>query len=94
MRIVLWDTRHNDAQKDFAGGMGVGMHPGKGGLRGRIIRMMYQRDCRPVAMNFAYLSAILKQLGHQVTYAVDRNVVLPTATEFRIVRVSTCQPRR
>lgn len=72
MKIVLWDTRHNDAQKDFAGGMGVGMHPGSGGVRGRIIRMMYQRDCRPVAMNFAYLSAIFKQMGHQVQYAVDR----------------------
>ena len=41
MNIVLWDTRKNDVQKDFAGGMGVGMHPGAGGPRGKIIRYMY-----------------------------------------------------
>ena len=71
MKIVLWDTRRNDAQKDFAGGMGVGMHPGTGGVRGRIIRSMYMRDYRPPALNFAYLAAILKQLGHDVEYVLD-----------------------
>ena len=56
MNVVLWDTRRNDVQKDFAGGMGVGMHPGTGGWRGKIIRHMYKQDYRPVAMNFAYFS--------------------------------------
>jgi radical SAM superfamily enzyme YgiQ (UPF0313 family) len=74
LKIAMWDTRRNDAQKDFAGGMGVGMHPGGGGLRGRIVRMMYQRDYRPVALNFAYLGAVLKRLGHRVTYVTDRLV--------------------
>ncbi len=71
MKFVLWDTRQNDAQKDFAGGMGVGMHAGSGGLRGRVVRYMYRRDYRPPAMNFAYLSAILKRLGHHVEYSLD-----------------------
>ena len=71
MKFVLWDTRKNDAQKDFAGGMGVGMHPGTGGIRGRIVRRMYWRDYRPPSMNFAYLSAILKKLGHEVVYSLD-----------------------
>ena len=71
MKIVLWDTRKNDAQKDFAGGMGVGMHPGTGGIRGRIVRRMYKRDYRPPSMNFAYLSAILKNMGHNVEYTLD-----------------------
>ena len=56
MQIVLWDTRKNDVQKDFAGGLGVGMYPGGGGIRGRIIRHFYKRDFRPVALNFAYLA--------------------------------------
>ncbi len=72
MQIVLWDTRRNDAQKDFAGGMGVGMYPGRGGLRGRLVRRWYQRDYRPPALNFAYLGAIFRQLGHQVQYVEDR----------------------
>ena len=72
MHVVLWDTRRNDTQKDFAGGMGVGMYHGRGGLRGRLVRRWYQRDYRPVAMNFAYLGAILRQLGHDVQYVQDR----------------------
>jgi radical SAM superfamily enzyme YgiQ (UPF0313 family) len=72
MKIVLCDTRINHAQKDFAGGFGVGMFPGRGGWRGRVVRYMYHRDRRPVALVFAYLSAIFKRLGHQVTYTVDR----------------------
>jgi radical SAM superfamily enzyme YgiQ (UPF0313 family) len=71
MKVVLWDTRRNDVQKDFAGGMGVGMHPGTGGWRGRIIRRLYKQDYRPVAMNFAYLAAIVKKLGHNVGYSLD-----------------------
>ena len=72
MKVVLWDTRQRDVQKDFAGGMGVGMHPGTGGWRGKIIRYLYRRDFRPMALNFAYLAAVIRQLGHQVEYSVDR----------------------
>ncbi|MEM8678832.1 MAG: radical SAM protein [Planctomycetota bacterium] len=71
MKITLWDTRKNDAQKDFAGGMGVGMFPGGGGLRGELVRRWYRRDYRPVAMAFAYLAAIFRQLGHAVQYVED-----------------------
>lgn len=71
MKVVLWDTRRNDVQKDFAGGMGVGMHPGTGGWRGKIVRHLYKQDYRPVAMNFAYLAAIVKKLGHTVSYSLD-----------------------
>lgn len=72
MRVVLWDTRRNDVNKDFAGGFGVGMYPGLGGVRGWIVRRFYRRDYRPVAMSFAYLAAILRQHGHTVEYALDR----------------------
>lgn len=69
--VALWDTRRNDVQKDFAGGMGVGMFPGGDGLRGSIIRAMYKRDYRPAALNFAYTGAVLKKMGHQVSYLQD-----------------------
>jgi hypothetical protein len=59
--------------------MGVGMFPGRGGLRGRLVRHWYRRDYRPVAMAFAYLGAIFKQLGHDVDYVEDE---LPTADVF------------
>lgn len=72
MHVVLWDTRRRDVSKDFAGGFGVGQFPGGGGLRGRIVRYFYKRDHRPVALNFAYLAAIFRQLGHEVEYAEDR----------------------
>ena len=72
MNVVLWDTRRNHAQKDFAGGMGVGMHPGTGGLRGKLIRQMYLRDYRPTALNFAYLVAVIKRLGHTPIYSLDQ----------------------
>ena len=72
MHVVLWDTRQLDVSKDFAGGFGVGMFPGGGGWRGRIIRMGYKRDHRPVALAFAYLAAIFQRLGHTVEYAEDR----------------------
>lgn len=71
VKILLWDTRLNDVQKDFAGGMGVGMHPGTGGVRGKIVQRMYRRDYRPTALNFAYLVAILKKLGHDVAYHLE-----------------------
>ncbi len=72
MNVVLWDTRRNNAQKDFAGGMGVGMYPGTGGVRGKIIRQMYLRDYRPTPLNFAYLIAVIKQLGHTPIYSLDQ----------------------
>ena len=75
MNIVLWDTRKNDVQKDFAGGMGVGVPPGTGGPRGKVIRYMYLRDNRPPAMNFAYVGAILKELGHKVSYELEKTPV-------------------
>lgn len=72
MNVVLWDTRRNNAQKDFAGGMGVGMHPGTGGIRGKIIRQMYLRDYRPTPLNFAYMVAVIKKLGHVPIYSLDQ----------------------
>ncbi len=81
MNVVLWDTRQNDAQKDFAGGMGVGMHPGTGGLRGKIVRHLYLRDYRPTPLNFAYLVAIIKRLGHTPIYVLDQEKP-PTADVY------------
>lgn len=71
MHIVLWDTRKRDVTKDMAGGFGIAKYHGRGGVRGRIIRHFYKRDYRPTALNFAYLAAIFKKLGHRVTYSLD-----------------------
>jgi len=71
MRIVLWDTRELDVSKDFAGGMGVGIYPRRPGFRDRLIRHFYSRDRRPVALLYAHLAAIFRQLGHSVEYAED-----------------------
>ena len=72
MYVVLWDTRKLDASKDYAGGFGIGMYPGRGGPRGRIIRRFFTRDRRPVALLFAHLAAIFHRLGHRVEYSEDR----------------------
>ena len=72
MRIALWDTRQADVSKDFAGGYGVGQYHGGGGIGGRLIRYLYKRDRRPVALVFAHLAAIFRQLGHTVEYSEDR----------------------
>lgn len=72
MRIVLWDTRQADASKDFAGGYGVGQYHGGGGLGGKLIRRLYKRDRRPVALVFAHLAAIFRRQGHAVEYSEDR----------------------
>lgn len=72
MHVVLWDTRRSDVSKDFAGGYGVGQYHGAGGLGGRLIRYAYKRDRRPVALVFAHLAAIFRQLGHTVEYSEDR----------------------
>jgi anaerobic magnesium-protoporphyrin IX monomethyl ester cyclase len=71
MRVVLWDTRQRDVAKDFAGGFGVGQFPRRGGWRGRLVRYAFKRDRRPVALAFAYLAAIFRQLGHEVEYSED-----------------------
>ena len=71
MKVCLWDTRRNNVQKDFAGGMGVGMPQKSAHFRENFIRRMYLRDYRPTALNFAYLVAVMKQLGHDVTYVLD-----------------------
>ena len=72
MHICLWDTRQRCISKDFAGGFGVGMFTGARSFRQRLVRWGYHRDCRPVALNFAYLAAIFRRLGHRVEYCVDR----------------------
>lgn len=74
MHIVLWDTRRLDVAKDFAGGFGVGQYHGAGGAAGRLVRWFFKRDRRPVALNFAYLAAILRQLGHSVEYCEDEPI--------------------
>jgi anaerobic magnesium-protoporphyrin IX monomethyl ester cyclase len=72
MHVILWDTRKRDVSKDFAGGFGVGQHPGHGGWRGQIIRRFFTRDRRPVALLLAYLAAIFHRLGHTVEYVEER----------------------
>ncbi len=72
MDVILWDTRRRNVSKDFAGGMGVGIYHGEGGIRGRIIRSFYLRDRRPVALSFAYLAAIFHKLGHTVRYCTEK----------------------
>lgn len=81
MRVVLWDTRRLDVAKDFAGGFGVGQFPARGGWRGRLVRHAFKRDRRPVALAFAYLAAIFRQLGHQVEYSEDR---LPAGADLYV----------
>lgn len=81
MQIVLWDTRQLDVSKDFAGGFGVGQYHGRGGLMGRWVRYMYTRDRRPVALAYAYMAAIFRQLGHKVRYAEDE---LPTDADVYV----------
>lgn len=77
MHIVLWDTKTNAVQKDYAGGMGTGLYRGRGGFGDWLIGRGYHRDHRPVALNFAYLAGIFKQSGHTVEYVSDQ--MPPTA---------------
>ena len=85
MRVVLWDTRELDVAKDFAGGFGVGQYPGRGGIGGFVIRRFYKRDYRPVALLFAYLAAIFRDLGHKVEYALER---VPTGADLYVFNPS------
>ena len=50
-----------------------------------MIRWAYKRDCRPVALNFAYLAAIFRQLGHTVEYAEDN---VPTGADLYVFNPS------
>src|SRR5580765_1361266 len=70
LRIVLWDTRHGGAFKDFAGGYGVGQFRGKG-LRAKIIEHFYRSDFRSPPLAYGYLAAGLGKLGHQVEYRIE-----------------------
>jgi anaerobic magnesium-protoporphyrin IX monomethyl ester cyclase len=79
MHIVLWDTRQGGATKDFAGGFGTGEYQGVGGPADRLVRYAMNRDRRPVALAFAHLAGIFRELGHTVEYAVDR---LPAADVY------------
>jgi anaerobic magnesium-protoporphyrin IX monomethyl ester cyclase len=70
LHIVLWDTRHGGAFKDFAGGFGVGQFRGSG-LRAKIIEYFYRNDFRSPPMAYGYLAAGLAQLGHTVEYCLE-----------------------
>ncbi|MGE5195341.1 MAG: B12-binding domain-containing radical SAM protein [Deltaproteobacteria bacterium] len=70
LRIVLWDTRHGGAFKDFAGGFGVGQFRGKG-LRAKIIEHFYRRDFRAPPLAYGYLAAGLAEHGHSVEYCLE-----------------------
>lgn len=70
MQIILWDTRHGGAFKDFAGGFGVGQFRGTG-LRAKIIEHFYRRDFRAPPLAYGYLAAALKDQGHSVAYALE-----------------------
>ncbi|MCA9233893.1 MAG: radical SAM protein [Planctomycetales bacterium] len=78
MHIALWDTRRRHVTKEFGAGFGMGAYHGLGGLRGKLIRRWYVRDRRPVALAYAYLAGIFRQLGHSVEYAED---CLPDAAD-------------
>jgi radical SAM superfamily enzyme YgiQ (UPF0313 family) len=70
LRIVLWDTRHGGAFKDFAGGYGVGQFRGKG-LRAKVIEHFYRSDFRSPPLAYGYLAAGLAKLGHKVDYCLE-----------------------
>lgn len=74
LRFALWDTRRRGVAKDFAGGFGVGQYRGRG-VAGRLIGHFFARDRRPVALQYAYLAAILRRLGHTVEYCLDGSPV-------------------
>src|SRR5262245_54016601 len=70
LHIVLWDTRHGGAFKDFAGGFGVGQFRGSG-LREKFIEHFYRRDFRAPPLAYGYLAAGFAKLGHTVEYCID-----------------------
>jgi radical SAM superfamily enzyme YgiQ (UPF0313 family) len=70
LHIVLWDTRHGGAFKDFAGGYGVGQFRGRG-LRAKIIERFYRNDFRSPPLAYGYLAAGLAKLGHRINYCLE-----------------------
>lgn len=70
MHIVLWDTRHGGAFKDFAGGYGVGTFRGND-LRGKIIERFYTTDFRSPPLAYGLIAGGLRAKGHTVEYALD-----------------------
>jgi hypothetical protein len=76
MQIVLWNTCRRATAKDLAAGFGAGRAPARTGWRGRLLQLL-TRDCPPVPLVFAHLSAIFRRLGHEVRYVEDR--LLPGA---------------
>ena len=70
LQIVLWDTRHGGAFKDFAGGYGVGQFHGRG-FRGKVIEQFYRRDFRSPPLAYGYLAADLAERGHSVDYSLE-----------------------
>jgi len=70
MQIVLWDTRHLGAFKDFAGGFGVGQFRGQG-WREKLIESFYRNDFRAPPLAFGYLAAGFRQMGHEVQYVLE-----------------------
>lgn len=78
MQIVLWDTRHGGAFKDFAGGFGVGQFRGRN-LREKLIERVYRNDFRAPPLAFGYLAAGLKERGHTVEYSLE---ALPPADVY------------
>jgi radical SAM superfamily enzyme YgiQ (UPF0313 family) len=77
MHIILWDTRHGGAFKDFAGGFGVGQFRGHS-LREKLIERQYTNDFRAPPLAFAYLAAGFRERGHTVEYALEQSQ-LPAA---------------
>ena len=81
MQVVLWDTRKLNVCKDSAGGFGMGRYSGRGGIRRAIAGRYDGRDQGPVAMIFANLAAVFRQLGHSVEYLTDR---IPTGGDLYV----------
>ena len=78
MHIVLWDTRHGGAFKDFAGGFGVGQFRGTG-IRAKLIERVYRNDYRSPPLAFGYLAATFREMGHTVEYSLEQR---PTADVY------------
>ncbi len=73
MHIVLWDTRRGGASpRILPAALASANSRAAAGWRPRLIRRAFTRDRRPVALAYAYLAAIFRELGHTVEYAEDR----------------------
>ncbi|MBS0209023.1 MAG: radical SAM protein [Planctomycetes bacterium] len=94
MHVILWDTRRGDIAKDFAGGFGVGVYHGRGGLRGQLLRHWFRQERRPPALALAYLAAGLKQIGHTVEYIVDTDPPAADVVIFHPALATLAHERR